>query len=61
MCAFQKCELQYFQFDNKIEIDGSNQIWIKVMQSLIQKIKILISVTWPFEKYGLQYFQFDIF
>ena len=38
-------------------LDSSNQIWTKVMKSLLQNIDILVSVTWLFQKCGLQYFQ----
>ena len=41
-------------------MDASNQILAKVMKSLLQNIDSLVSVTLPFQKCGLQYFQFNI-
>ena len=43
-----------------LHIDGWNQIWAKVMKSLIQNINILISFAWPSQTCGLEYFQFNI-
>ena len=30
------------------------------MKSILQNVKVVLSVSWPFEKCTLQYFQFDI-
>ena len=43
-----------------LKVDGSNKISTKLINSHIQNIKIYISVTWPFRKFGLQYCQFNI-
>ena len=71
---FIKCGLKYICFIillflfitlkwKILEIDGSNQAWTNVVKSLIQSnsnIEILLSVTWPFQKFELQDFRFDI-
>ena len=36
-----------------LEIDSPNEIWTKVIKSQIQNIKLLLTITWSFQKCGL--------